>query len=78
MCFRQVLSHNSEENVYMLCKKLAEKGLCKSDFSDLVVMFVSNKSRQVETAIIFQILYKFTNSIDSDYIMVPNFWVRTR
>lgn len=37
----------SEENVYMLCKKLSEVGLAATDASDLFVVFISNPNRQV-------------------------------
>ena len=39
----------SEENVYMLCKKLSELGLAAPDASDLFVVFISNPIRQVKT-----------------------------
>jgi len=37
----------SEENVYMLCKKLSEVGLAAPTASDLFVVFISNPNRQV-------------------------------
>ncbi|KAK4404863.1 protein N-terminal glutamine amidohydrolase [Sesamum angolense] len=36
-----------EENVYLLCKKLSEDGIAKSDGSDLYVVFVSNEKKQI-------------------------------
>ncbi|XP_051150504.1 protein N-terminal glutamine amidohydrolase [Andrographis paniculata] len=36
-----------EENVYLLCKKLAEDGIAKSDASDLYVVFISNEKKQI-------------------------------
>lgn len=41
----------SEENVYMLCKKLIELGLAAPGASDLFVVFVSNPNRQVSLKI---------------------------
>lgn len=37
---------DSEENVYLLCKKLREDGIAKSDGSDLFVVFISNEKKQ--------------------------------
>ncbi|KAL3637232.1 Protein N-terminal glutamine amidohydrolase [Castilleja foliolosa] len=36
-----------EENVYLLCKKLAEDGIAKADGSDLYVVFISNEKNQI-------------------------------
>ncbi|KAI3471603.1 hypothetical protein Pfo_028253 [Paulownia fortunei] len=36
-----------EENVYLLCKKLSEDGIAKSDGSDLYVVFISNEKKQI-------------------------------
>lgn len=36
-----------EENVYLLCKKLCEDGIAKTDGSDLFVVFISNEKNQI-------------------------------
>lgn len=36
-----------EENVYLLCKKLAADGIARSDGSDLFVIFISNENKQI-------------------------------
>ncbi|EYU18735.1 hypothetical protein ABFS82_10G163900 [Erythranthe guttata] len=36
-----------EENVYLLCKKLRENGIAKSDGSDLFAVFISNEKKQI-------------------------------
>ncbi|CAA0812755.1 Protein N-terminal glutamine amidohydrolase [Striga hermonthica] len=36
-----------EENVYLLCKKLVEDGVVRSDASDLYVLFISNEKKQI-------------------------------
>lgn len=36
----------SEENVYLLCKKLCSKGITSADGSDLFVAFISNEKKQ--------------------------------
>ncbi|KAI5067228.1 hypothetical protein GOP47_0017756 [Adiantum capillus-veneris] len=36
-----------EENVYMLCKKLAQSGIAACDASDLLVVFISNTNKQI-------------------------------
>ncbi|KAH7855433.1 hypothetical protein Vadar_024796 [Vaccinium darrowii] len=41
------LGHDSEENVYLLCKKLRTSGLADADGSDLYVVFISNEKKQV-------------------------------
>jgi hypothetical protein len=38
---------NSEENVYMLCKRLCQLGLAMPDASDLFVVFISNSNCKV-------------------------------
>lgn len=37
----------SEENVYLLCKKLCTSGVADADGSDLYVVFISNEKKQV-------------------------------
>lgn len=41
-----VFSFVSEENIYLLCKKLSEDGTAKPDGSDLFVVFISNEKNQ--------------------------------
>lgn len=38
--------YGSEENVYLLCKKLREDGIAKPDGSDLYVVVISNEKKQ--------------------------------
>ncbi|KAL0453108.1 UNVERIFIED_CONTAM: protein N-terminal glutamine amidohydrolase [Sesamum latifolium] len=40
-----------EENVYLLCKKLLEDGIAKSDGSDLYVVFISNEKKQANSIV---------------------------
>ncbi|KAG5555710.1 hypothetical protein RHGRI_006376 [Rhododendron griersonianum] len=44
-CF--VFPFLSEENVYLLCKKLCTSGVADADGSDLYVVFISNEKKQV-------------------------------
>lgn len=37
---------SSEENVYLLCKKLCANGTAEADGSDLFVVFISNEKKQ--------------------------------
>ncbi|PHT54466.1 Protein N-terminal glutamine amidohydrolase [Capsicum baccatum] len=37
----------SEENIYLLCKKLCDDGLADPDGSDLFVIFISNEKKQI-------------------------------
>lgn len=39
----------SEENVYLLCKKLCNDGIANADGSDLFVAFISNEKKQACT-----------------------------
>lgn len=36
----------SEENAYLLCKKLCTDGIAEADGSDLFVVFISNEKKQ--------------------------------
>ncbi|PHT80687.1 Protein N-terminal glutamine amidohydrolase [Capsicum annuum] len=37
----------SEENIYLLCKKLCDDGLADPDGSDLFIIFISNEKKQI-------------------------------
>lgn len=37
----------SEENVYLLCKRLGQRGVARQDLSDLYAVFISNALRKV-------------------------------
>lgn len=43
---RNLLSLCSEENVYLLCKKLCTSGVADAGGSDLFVAFISNERKQ--------------------------------
>ena len=45
-CFFLQIKKCSEENVYMLCKKLSMIGMADADGSDLFAVFISNEKKQ--------------------------------
>lgn len=54
--FLHLFSFDSEENVYLLCKKLCEDGIAKIDGSDLFVVFISNEKNQASN-FVYQFIF---------------------
>lgn len=54
---------DSEENVYLLCKKLCEDGIAKTDGSDLFVVFISNEKNQASNLVYQFIFHWFVSAL---------------
>nr|GMC90319.1 protein N-terminal glutamine amidohydrolase [Ipomoea batatas] len=64
----------SEENVYLLCKKLCADGVANPDASDLFAVFISNEKKQACPLSLFLIFHFFISLDDSLSTLIVPLW----
>nr|GMC79377.1 protein N-terminal glutamine amidohydrolase [Ipomoea batatas] len=64
----------SEENVYLLCKKLCADGVANPDASDLFAVFISNEKKQACPLSLFLIFHFFISLDDSLSRLIVPLW----